>query len=305
MSSTETIVISQTATQPSRTPTFVPTLTPTYTYTLFPTLSSGDAHTRLRALLGDSTSCPLPCWLGVIPGQSTWQEANDQLKLFSGISDGLFIETGADKWSTEFLKIPNLTNTIVIEVRISYPTSSTDNVVSIVSAESRAYRQQDGHYEGDVYGYSAYNELLKPYSIASVLTNYGNPQNIYIFGFLRDDVAVTPGFGDHFVIHLWYPNQGIFMAYQMAVERSGTNYRFCPSNALISGYLMTPGLGSKYKDILLSLNSTLYQYFFPPSTKYINTPQEAFGMTDEEFIQLFRSPTDRCLETPISLWWPK
>ena len=205
----------------------------------------------------------------------------------------------------ESLTIPNSNDSMVIEVRISYPTSSTDKLVPIISAESRAYRQKNGNYDGDVYGYSAYNELLKLYSIENVLTNYGNPEIIYILGVLRSDVSVTPGFGDHFVIYLWYPNKGIFMAYKMAVEGVGTNYRFCPSNATISGYLLKPGLGSDYKDVFLSLNSGFYQYFFPPSSKYVKTPKDAFGMSNEEFYQLFHSSTDRCLETAIPLWWPK
>ena len=96
----KTFVTTQNATLPLVIPTLVPTLALTNTFTSIPTLSPEDAHTRLRALLNDSTSCRLPCWLGITPGQSTWQDANEQLALFSGIADSLYIKAGADEWST-------------------------------------------------------------------------------------------------------------------------------------------------------------------------------------------------------------
>jgi hypothetical protein len=284
-------------------PTTTSTVPPSPAVTPIPSLSPDRAYARIQALLGNSPDCELPCWLGITPGQTTWQEANEQLAFWGGIANRLYIETHAGKWSTGSFTIPNSDNTIFIEIRISYPIESINNIISVISAETRAYKDTNSEF-GDVYGYSKYDDLLQQYSIARVLTKYGNPDIIYILGVLRDDVIVSPGFGDYFAIHLWYPDKGIFIAYKMAVERSGTNYRFCPSKAFISGILMPPGSDSNYKSVLYRVDSN-YDYFFPPVSKYVETPVEAFNMNDEEFVRLLLSSTDQCLETPVSLWWPK
>jgi hypothetical protein len=214
----------------------------------------------------------------------------------------LYIESGADRWSLGFLTIPYPNDNMVIEVSQSYPTSSSDNKVSIIGFESRAYQLKDGNYEGDVYGYQIYNKLLKQYTISVVLSSYGKPSQISVVAFLRTDTKISPGFGDHFDLHLWYPNQGVFMKYKMSVTGSGDDYRFCPSDALASGYLMSSDLVTNYKDTLLKLG--IYDYLFSPSP-YVKTLGEAFGMSDEEFYQLFRSPPEHCLETPKTVWWQK
>jgi hypothetical protein len=278
------------------------TITPTGTFIQIPTLSPDDAHKRLSELLNDSANCSLPCWLGVTPGKSSWQDANEQLFSLSAVADKLYIESGVEKWSLGFLTIPYPNDKIVIEIVQTYPTSLSDRKVSIIGAESRAYKLENGNYEGDIYGYPAYNELLRRYSISSVFSNYGKPSQIYVVAFLRTDTTVTPGFGDHFDLHVWYPDQGIFMKYKMSVAGSGDNYRFCPSDAFASGYFMSSDLTANYKDVLLNLG--VYNYIFSPSP-YVKTTEEAFGMTEEDFYQIFHLPTDRCLETPKSIWWPK
>jgi hypothetical protein len=304
----ETATASHTVVQPVLTPTPSPTIKPTYTYTFLPTLSADDAHARLRALMDNSENCLLPCWLGITPGKSTWQEANTHLLSFSSIAvhfqsgSGIHVSTGG-QWSLGDFAFSYLNDQIVIEVEIGYPTSSTNDVVSIVSAESRAYRLKDGQFTGDVYGYSAYNDLFKAYSISSILTNYGIPQSIYVFGSLRNDTTISPGFGDYFAIHLWYPNRGIFIYYKMSIEGIGNNYRICPSNAFVSGDFLGAASTTDYKDVLLRRDS-VYKYLIPPNIKYVKTTEDAFGITEEEFYQRFRSSQNQCLETPKSLWWP-
>lgn len=283
-------------------PTRTPSATPTITYSPLPTLSPEDAYARINELLNSNSNCLLPCWMGIMPGQSTWQDVYEQLTIFSGIARRLYIETGADEWSTGFLTIPYLHDNMMIEVSPYYLTSSSGNIISVIAIETRTYKLNNGEYDGDVYGYPAYNELLKPYTISEVLSSYGQPDQIYISASLRGDTLVTPGYGDFFEIHLWYPEQGIFMKYVMSVEGSGDNYRFCPSNAFILGYLLPPGLDPGYQEILIEIDDR-YQNWFPPSD-FIKTPEDAFGMTNEEFYHLIITSPDSCLETLKAIWWP-
>ena len=267
------------------------------------TLGAEDAYMKLGDLLGNDPKCRLPCWLQITPGRSSFIDAQTQLTLFSGISRRLFIEPGANKWSTGFFTIPHPNENMVIEIRPSYLVSAAGNSISMTGFDTRAYRLKAGQYDGDVYGYAPYNDLLKAYTISGVLNQYGQPAQIYILASLRSDIwPDTPGYGDYFEIHLWYPDKGIFLAYKMSVERTGESYQFCPSKSLISGYLLEPSEFANYQNVLEGLHDN-YKYFFSPSI-YVKKPEDAFGMTAEKFFQIFQSPTDQCLETPISIWWP-
>jgi hypothetical protein len=293
---TSTVAISPTITQATDTPTLEPTSAAT--------LSASEAYTHLEELLKSSSSCQLPCWLGIIPGQNTWQEANALLSTFNGISRHLYIGPNAEKGSAADLSIPYQSDDMVVEISPSFLSLPGESKVSLIGMYTRSYKLKNGQYNGDVYEYGPYNDLLKAYTISGVLTQYGQPTQVFVLASLRSDTwPKTPGYGDYFEIHLWYPDQGIFLVYKMAVERSGENYRFCPSQSLISGYLLEPSLKTNYQDVLIRMNDD-YRDFFKPSI-YVKNSEDAFGMTLEKFYQTFLSPTNQCLETPISIWWPK
>ncbi len=278
------------------------TITPTRTFMPVQTLSPDDAYTRLHALLTDTANCRLPCWMGITPGESTLQEASEQLILFSGIAErtGIGIIVGAEEGSYGTLTIPYPNDNKTIEIRLSYQKPADENKVFVIWLDTRAYRLKDGEYNGDVYGYIAYTELLKAYSLSGVLSTYGPPSLIFI----RSDLpgVPTPEWWGSFIIHIWYPEQGIFLGYYMFAEGVGENYRFCPSNAFISGTLIPLGHGTDFQEILVSLRG-VYPLFFPPASN-IKTPQEAFGMTIEGFYQLLTASPNSCLETPKGIWWP-
>ena len=70
---------------------FPPTSTPTPTTTPAPTLSAIEEGELLSALLTGNAGCELPCWWGVIPGQTSAQAARD-----------LFASQGIDDWTVSF-----------------------------------------------------------------------------------------------------------------------------------------------------------------------------------------------------------
>jgi small basic protein len=266
-------------------------------------LSPSDAVARVNGYLTNTANCRLPCWLGITPRQSTLADIQTQLALLTGISTDTSFGIPTKDWSVASITIPYPSDNMVTEIRSAYLTNLGDNKIYVIEFFTRAYKLENGNYVGDIYGYPVYNALLKSYTISGILTSFGQPDQIYVTANLRGDTLVTPGVGDYFELHVWYPHQGIFLVYQMSIERSGENYRVCPANALISGSLLPPGLGAGFQDILLKLGST-YQDFFPP-TKSVKKLEDTFSITDQEFYTLFHSPTDRCLETPIPAWWPK
>jgi len=79
---TEVIVKSQIITktlQPTRTPTIEPSPTPLPTWTSIPTLNAQDAEDVIKDLVENNKGCLLPCWWGITPGETTWNEARDFL----------------------------------------------------------------------------------------------------------------------------------------------------------------------------------------------------------------------------------
>lgn len=312
----QTLVPSKVATISAITyiPTSLPTTTSTSTYlttntmastiTPIPTLSPKDAYTRVNEYLTNGINCRLPCWLGIVPAQSTLLDIQTQLMMFSIIATKTSYNLQTDNWAVTNLTIPYKNNDMVIEIRSAYLALLNENNVYVNGFETSAYRLKNGEYNGDVYGYPAYNELLKAYTLSGILSSYGPPSQVFIRSNLSTDELPLPPFSlDSFVIHLWYPNQGIFMEYNTLAGGSGETYRFCPSNSFISGILLPTELGTGYQEVLKKYGG-VYPLFFPPAAN-IKTPEEALGMTIEEFYQTFRLPTDHCLQSPKSVWWPK
>jgi hypothetical protein len=296
--------ITPTAIPATNTPNILPTLIPTNTLTFLPTLSNDDAYTRLRTLMNVDKSCQLPCWLGITPGRTTQIDAQQQLTLFGGIATKTHISTTAGDGSFGILVIPYPNDNMAIEVDLSYLLSDDGKFVSVIFPNTRAYKLKNGNFDGDLYGYPYYNDLMKAYSLSEILSSYGPPSQIFVRANLSTDkLPLPPNSLDSFVIHLWYPDQGIFMEYSMLAGGSGATYRFCPSNSFISGVLLPVSQGIGYQEILKKLGG-VYSLFFPPASN-VKTSEDALGMTVGEFFRTFISPTNRCLETPKSIWWPK
>lgn len=279
---------------PSRTRTVPPTYPPTLTPNAIPTLSTEAAYTYLDTLLNNS-SCRLPCWLGITPGKSSLPDAHAQLIRLSGIArsfHGLYIEPAGD-WSTGIFLIPHPDDNKVIEIGPSFLTPSESNIISVIGIHALTYRVKNGDRDVDIYDYPAFNELMKTYTLEAVLSRYGLPKQIYIYA-----VPSTPL--GYFQLHVWYPDQGIFLIFNLLAHDLENSYRLCPKDALLSGYLTQPD-SSGYQESLLQINGDLYKNFFPPS-EFVKTTDEAFGLSTDKFYQSFVSPNNLCLDSPKSVW---
>jgi hypothetical protein len=284
-------------------PTFTPFPSPIPTSTLLPTLSTGDAFKYMENLMKNSDNCQLPCWMGISPGQSI-MDIRTQFTILSSVTKQSLFGVNTNDWVIGGAIILFPRKDVTFEIVNNYLSKIGDGNISVIAFSTRSYSEESDLASGDVYGNLDYLEVFSQYTVSRILSKYGEPDQIYILGSLRNDkLPETPGWGDDFVLYLWYPSKGIFLNYQMAVSGSGDNYRFCPSDAFISGNLMKGDPGSGYKDILMRLGET-YQHILSGSP-YIKTPQDAFDMTNEDFYKLFSVPTNRCLETPKSIWWPK
>jgi hypothetical protein len=300
-------ITTKTSTVPS--PTLAPTFTPTISFTPLPTLSPDEAYAHLRSLLNDTANCRLPCWLGITPGQSTLQDVLTLVRTFSSVdSKKEYVETVTGNETFADIKILFPNENAIVEISPSYQMASNENRVSVAFVDTRADWYTDGQWGGYAFGYYAYNQLLKPYTLSGILSGYGAPAQIFILGVFRADiigsVSQTPDAMDRFEVHLLYPDQGILMIYEMPVKGLGDNYLFCPSKSMITGYLLPPGNADNFYQTLHSFGGDLWSSY-PPDWLYFKTPEKAFEMTIEQFDQFFLSNPESCLETPKSIWWPE
>ncbi len=73
------VVLTPTPLAPSPSPTLTPRPTRTPTPTPRPTLTAAEEYIYVSELLVTNAGCELPCWWGITPGESRWQEARNQL----------------------------------------------------------------------------------------------------------------------------------------------------------------------------------------------------------------------------------
>lgn len=67
---------------PTQTKTLTPTLTPTPTWTPLPTIPPDERLDAMLDLLYTNAGCRLPCWWGIIPGETSWTSARRFLQAF-------------------------------------------------------------------------------------------------------------------------------------------------------------------------------------------------------------------------------
>ncbi len=167
-------------------PTRTFTTTPAPTWTQLPTLSSAEAETKIMDLLVHNADCKLPCWWGITPGVTTWNEANHFLEAFTSIEEPFLqdiddvLYKGYSPWfylgkNKYFISLITV-DEIVIEIVL------TPDVTDF------------GH------------------QLPSILSNNGVPDQIWIA-----PMPETPG-GPWFYLVLYYPEQGILAEYSGAAS---------------------------------------------------------------------------------------
>lgn len=290
----KTITITSTLISPA-TPTKTTTPSPTetkmtFTKTTIPTLPADIADARVVELLKTNSGCSLPCWWSIKPGITTADQTQSILEPFLSIvtSDVRyeFSETGG-----HLLMRPDPQSGL--RVGIQYLVE--ENTVSMIYVNTAKVRDNDHK----IYDDSFYQEAMSPYSLKTILTRYGKPEQIFIRSF--SDLAAD---NNPTQILLYYPNEGIvaeFFSQNELVQKNETIFnRICPPKSLISLRLFKPnsGLSLSY---LLSVDDNF--------SKYKNV-SEATNMDVDTFFQTYQNYDEssidlKCpafLTTPWDLW---
>jgi len=257
---------------PSRTSTYTPEPTQTFTplsstWTPQPTLRADEAKKLLYELLKDNGGCKLPCFWGIIPGKTTWQEAKSFLEVFS---QKISIRGDPEKLGS-------------LDVLLPFPKEMGTT----------------WHYyyirEGFVDEISSYNDDLSPaFYLTKFLNAYGPPDEVWIRTQAIEEQGSQP-----FEVALFYPDQGILMDYSGGdLTTVGENLRNCLGDDLDSPFIILWNVTEKtsFDQVIKPLLHGPYDDPFLPL-------EEAAGMDAKTFYESFRTPgNNACIVTPKNLW---
>jgi hypothetical protein len=198
---------------------------------VYSTLSDERATENLIALLEGNRGCELPCWWGIIPGQTYVESIESE-----------FVPLGFD-WNRDYETLNDNTP------YQSYVDLTTENGV-VQSIEVRGGASEHTYDQ---------NLAWKPYAIPNVLERLGRPEQVYVYRPFRFD----PGGMQAYRLFLYYPDLGIEIDYlgkSSLIEASPEIARACPSiveTDEINLFLYTPGSAIDY------LERTLPSYTIP------------------------------------------
>ncbi len=160
-------------------------------------------------MLATNGNCELPCWWGVIPGQSDWHSVRERFIAYGGFYFDLFF--------SESVRSYYLLNEFAEE----------DGVIQSIEVNSE--------FQGYGGGEAVYKQFVQDwarYSLAQVLTRYGVPSQ----------VAVSPATmeGDYYRLYVFYHDLGIGIRYCGPVLKTEESAHICFSFEHITLWLQSP-----------------------------------------------------------------
>jgi hypothetical protein len=244
-----------------------PSATKMPTWTPLQTLEPTAALTYVIDLLQNNAGCKLPCWWGITPGKTTWDEAHHFLDSFS--------------YSYGILGDP-------IEYQVAeFGTPLTKSI----GADPYRFGIKNGIIE-DIY-HIYFGNLTTSYNLVELLTAYGQPDGILVSAYYE------PGYSDYMTeVAVFYLRQGILVKYfDSDGGTNGDGITKCPQKATY------PWLDLWSPSLELTLDEAASRYLDMRNWPPYRPLQVATGMSVDNFYQTFKDPNNnKCLELSASDW---
>ena len=261
---------------PTKTP--VPSVTsrpfPTASLTPLATYPPEEALAKVLELLETNAECQLPCWWGIVPGET---RANDAYNFLSSITNAIFGDTTDSSTYDSFY--------VQISLTIEY--SPGDFIF-------QNFSYSDGLIEGIHVGFLENDR----HSFRQLLNDFGQPDQIWVDAL--NSRNQTEGF--EFVIILFYSNEGIIALSHYESEISGGNFIVCPPSNKFTR------LGLWMKGDPLSFHSAVKRTGILDLTGTYKQLQGTTDISVEDFYKNYREEGSKnCFTSPGSTWdyYPK
>jgi len=233
-------------------------------------LPADQAEARVVELLKTNNGCKLPCFWGITPGHTSWNEAKSFLEAFSSRTDGMNF-TKRSGFLSEFY-FPLKDNTPVdLHLRLIIDNNLIQEV-SVMDFDAPSYH------------------------LAEFLANNGMPDQVWLLTYSQ----VSYGGGDvvPFPVYLFYKDAQMIVAY-------GYGQGIVKGDQITGCIEGSPSLyiWSLDKSLTFQEAGKLGGYY-QPSDKFLEISDATQGkLNAKKFYESFKEPrVETCFQTPTKLW---
>jgi hypothetical protein len=263
--------------------TVVPSLTQASspTWTPVPTLPYDIAQTVLTELYANNGGCELPCWWGITPQKTTWQQANNVLSPLGRISP------------------PRVRNGIVLyETYLLKPNNFMVPTISAGGYDDNYFSPRVFVKDGTVIAISINSGWISrdfDYSLAAFLEMLGEPGEIR----LKIVTDLPPGNNPEYYLDLFYADKGILISTSGTAKKGENPLQMCPQEFRNGVFppaitLWSPSLKITYDEAPTSLFAGIGDWN-PSEYHIIDDVTDGFGSA--EFYRTYvNSGTTVCFE---------
>ena len=215
-------------------------------------------------LKGDP-NCLLPCWAGITPGKTTWQEAKQIL------------------------------GEVVDFARIDESGTCINKLCNLIEWQSRAGMDVRGYLIDQANGsiYSIIVKVSKPtsiYRLDQILSQYGPPGKVFLH------VTTAPGTYNELSLTLAYPNHQFIITYTWLAVLFGENVVSCFQDGTAVSLFVKPIPGEWTDDLI---KNEVYGNTEIDAIAF-KSLQDATDMTIDQFYSTFKNiKGGECIRTPI------
>jgi hypothetical protein len=247
--------------------TSMPALTPVPSPTQLPTLPPEQVQALILDLLKNNGGCKLPCWWGITPGKTTWQEAQS------------FLETFASEISTRES----------FDHRTLYAAAFFDSIPEGISLGSRiviSLTAPGGVIQSmNIGGF----ELSTSFLLPILLSTYGQPEEVWLHTFSSYPDNKLP-----LSVFVIYQRQGIFAHYWTEGELTGDMIRGCVQSS--------PRLALWFPRGEITIQEAMEMAALDIPDPILRL-SDATNLDEKKFYELFKDVNNLpCLETSKMLW---
>ncbi|MCB9422831.1 MAG: hypothetical protein H6667_23735 [Ardenticatenaceae bacterium] len=237
-----------------------------------PTLSLVEKEAIASELYRTNENCKLPCFWGIIPGETKWETVEPLLNAVATV-----LLTNADsELDTAY--------TVSVDLPVSQELSRREVIAQHYLIENGIVTLIES---------ASLRPSSKIHSVSEILNTYGRPAEVKI-----DTYGYSHGEINLFHAALFYPEKGILVAYGSSADFIDDYVQGCIQNSTGAVVVWAP---EKELSFAEALNGTRGLGTF--GEQYYKPLQEATDMDIETFYQTYLDPdTDTCIETPAELW---
>lgn len=262
-------------------------------------LSKANAKAKLSQLLKRNGNCQLPCFWGITPGMTTFEEAKSILVPLKLISDDSEFEPplGSIDVDTE---LADLNMLIKIKYRIEEKGIDQTSKIAYLVIDLRAIERAMINGEPsslEIFKSDLFAKEIEYYSLSEVLNQLGIPKEVKVQTISRYPPAeqgIRPPSYMHLV--LIYPNEGVFVEYLTDISINNDQVTGC-FNAASVEFDLYKKVSRTTETFIEELSQTWVE-----ALPYYLPIEKATQYSRYAFYEKFKQTGDGCIVTPAKLW---